>query len=155
MKFHVNSLTSDVKHCPGFFLCIFSSLTCLKKPGFSKVGSSDQRNVPASLSLFLKSEKILALLYVANGPGIGPSVIFDLFRPREQISNRGRACTQALLLYIKIRSCRSPTTGIVFDLSELPSFSEHALTILLSKFLQCRVPSMYTCANLVHICMNV
>jgi hypothetical protein len=31
----------------------------------------------------------------------GPSVIFDLFpRPQAQISNHGRACTQALLLYI-------------------------------------------------------
>jgi len=60
-----------VKHCLDFFLCIFSSLTCLKKPVFIKLdllwwklparlavlGSSDQRKVPASLSLFLKSEK--------------------------------------------------------------------------------------------------
>ncbi len=58
------------KALPGFFLCIFSSVTCLKNPVFSKrdlvwryeqavLGSSDQRKVPASLSLFLKSEKNL------------------------------------------------------------------------------------------------
>jgi hypothetical protein len=32
------------------------------------LGSSDQLKVPASLSLFLKSEKISALLYVGKGP---------------------------------------------------------------------------------------
>ncbi len=43
------------------------------------LGSSDQRKVPASLSLFLKSKKIPALLYIGKGPSTGPSVIFDLF----------------------------------------------------------------------------
>jgi hypothetical protein len=62
-----------------FFVCISSCLTCLKKPVFSKWdllwwkvnsqavlgSSSDQRKkVPFNLSLFLKSEKIPALLYV-------------------------------------------------------------------------------------------
>jgi hypothetical protein len=51
----------------GFFLCIFSSLTCLKKPIF-----------PASLSLFLKSEKITVLLSVGKGPEYRP---FRDFRP--------------------------------------------------------------------------
>jgi hypothetical protein len=46
----------------GFFICIFSSLTCLKKPVFSKWDLLCWK-VPASLSLFLKSEKIPALLY--------------------------------------------------------------------------------------------
>ncbi len=32
------------------------------------LGSSNQRRVPASLSLFLKSEKIRALLYIGKGP---------------------------------------------------------------------------------------
>jgi hypothetical protein len=32
------------------------------------LGISDQWKVPASLSLFLKSEKISALLYVGKGP---------------------------------------------------------------------------------------
>jgi hypothetical protein len=47
--------------------------TCFQQAGSSSVvkgisqavlGSSDQRKVPASLSLFLKSEKIPALLYM-------------------------------------------------------------------------------------------
>jgi hypothetical protein len=58
------------KALSGFFLCILSCHTCLKKPVFSKwdllqwkvsaravLGPSDQPNVPASMSLFLKSEK--------------------------------------------------------------------------------------------------
>jgi hypothetical protein len=85
----------------------------LKKPAFSKrdllqwtvpakLGSSDQLKVLASLSLFLKSEKIPDLLYVGRGPQYRP---FHDFRPvpsayRPQISNHGRDCTQALLLYI-------------------------------------------------------
>jgi hypothetical protein len=36
------------------------------------LGSSDQRKVPASLSLFLKSEKIPALLYIGKGPKYRP-----------------------------------------------------------------------------------
>jgi len=73
------------KALPGFFLCIFSSLTCLKKPVFSKpdllrlegtsqavLGSSDQRKVRAGLSLFLKSEKIQAVLYGGKGPEYRP-----------------------------------------------------------------------------------
>jgi len=43
------------------------------------LGSSNQWKVPASLSLFLKSGKIPAPLYVGKGPEQGPSVIFDLF----------------------------------------------------------------------------
>jgi hypothetical protein len=49
--------------------------TCLQQAGSSAVegtsqvvlGSSDQRMVPASLSLFKKSEEIPALLYVGKG----------------------------------------------------------------------------------------
>jgi hypothetical protein len=55
----------------GFFLCIFSSLTCLKKTVFSKPDLL-QWKVPASLSLFLKSEKIPALLYAGKGPLLRP-----------------------------------------------------------------------------------
>jgi hypothetical protein len=61
----------------GFFLCIFSSLTCLKKPVFSKRD--------------LLRWKVTARLYwdlLPNG------------RYQPQISNHGRACAQALLLYI-------------------------------------------------------
>jgi len=43
------------------------------------LGSFDHQKVPASLSLFLKSEKIPALLYLGKGPSLGPSVIFDVF----------------------------------------------------------------------------
>jgi hypothetical protein len=76
------------KPLPRFFLCIFEFLTCLEKTCFQQagsstvegtnqaaLGSSDQRNVPASLSLFLKHEKIPALFYVGKGLSIGPSVI--------------------------------------------------------------------------------
>jgi hypothetical protein len=50
--------------------------TCFQQAGSSAaegtsqdvLGSSDQRKVPASLSLFLKSEKIPALLYLGKGP---------------------------------------------------------------------------------------
>ncbi len=36
------------------------------------LGSSDQRKVPAGLSLFQKSEKIPALLYIGRGPKYRP-----------------------------------------------------------------------------------
>jgi hypothetical protein len=62
-----NQLIMSRKALPGFFLCIFSSLTCLKKTVFNErdplqckvlaqaiLGSSDQRKVPTSLLLFLK-----------------------------------------------------------------------------------------------------
>ncbi len=104
---------TNCKALPGIFLCISSSLTSLKKPVFSKwdlvqwkqgtsqavVGSSDQRKVPASLSLFLKSEKISALLYVGKGPHYRP---FRDFRPVPLAYRlHERACTQTLLLYVK------------------------------------------------------
>ncbi len=86
------------KALPGFFLCIFSSIACLKKPVFSKAGSSavegasqavldsfDQWKVPASLSLFLKSENIPALLYLRKGPVHRPSAIFNLFPRRTRL----------------------------------------------------------------------
>jgi hypothetical protein len=50
------------------------------------LGSYDQRKVPASISLFLKSEKIPALLYVllyvGKGPEYSPFRDFDLFLRR-------------------------------------------------------------------------
>jgi hypothetical protein len=79
------------------------------------LGSSDQRNVPASLSLYLKSEEIPALLYVSLflkseeipalicvGKGLEYTPFHDFrsvasgYRPGAQISNHGRA--QALLI---------------------------------------------------------
>jgi hypothetical protein len=67
------------------------------------VGSSEQK-IPASLSLFLKSERIPVLLN--EGKGHEYRLFHDFqpvplaYQPRAQISNHGRACTQALLLYI-------------------------------------------------------
>ncbi len=83
--------------------------TCFQQAGSCAVegtrqtvlGSSDQRKVPASLSLFLKSEKIPALLYVGRGPEYRPfrdfRPVHSGYRPRAQISNHRRACTQAHL----------------------------------------------------------
>jgi len=50
--------------------------TCFEQAGSSAVegtsqallGSSDEQKIPVSLSLFLKSEKIRALLYLGKGP---------------------------------------------------------------------------------------
>jgi hypothetical protein len=97
------------KALPGFFLCIFSSLTCLKKPVFSKwdllgwkvparlywdlltsrgtsqvvLGSSDLWKVPASQSLFLKSQKIPALLYIGKGPESRPFSYTNMSQTRK------------------------------------------------------------------------
>jgi hypothetical protein len=49
-----------------------SSLTCLREPVFSKLDLLLWWKVPASLSLFLKSEQIPALLYVGKGPEYKP-----------------------------------------------------------------------------------
>jgi len=87
---------------PRFFRCILSSLACLGKTCFQQagsstvegtsqaaLGSSDQRKVPASLSLFLKREKIPAVFYVGKGPE---------YRPFLDLRSVLEAGTQALLL---------------------------------------------------------
>jgi hypothetical protein len=55
------------------------------------------------LSLFLKSEKLPALLYVGKGPEYRPfralHPVPSAYWPWAQISNHSRACTQALILY--------------------------------------------------------
>ncbi len=74
--------------------------TCFQQAGSSAVegtnqavlGTSDQRKVPASLSLFLKSEKIPALLYVGKGPE---------YRPLPDLRSVSEGGTQVLLLYIQ------------------------------------------------------
>jgi len=74
-----------VKHCLDFSFVFSAPSTSLKKPVFSKRDLL-QWTVPAnlywdlltSLSLFLKSEKIPALLYVGKGPQYRP---FHDFRP--------------------------------------------------------------------------
>jgi hypothetical protein len=74
--------------------------TCFQQAGSSVVEgtsqavleSSDQRKVPASLSLFLKSEKSQLCFMKVKDLSIGPSMIFDLFlrliglRPSFQIT---------------------------------------------------------------------
>jgi hypothetical protein len=67
-------------------------------------GSSDQRKISTSLSLFLKSEKIPALLYVGKGHKYRPFVFFDLFpQPtglwhRSQITEAGPSPIRNLLV---------------------------------------------------------
>ncbi len=81
----------------GFFLCIFSSLTCLKKPVFSKRD--------------LLRCKVTARLYwdlLTNG------------RYQPQISNHGRACAQALLHYVP-GPCPGPESGWQWSTTSLPS----------------------------------
>jgi hypothetical protein len=60
------------------------------------LGSSDQLKVTASLSLFLKSEKIPALLYLGkrpeyNRPFCDFQPVPSAYRPWTQISNHERA----------------------------------------------------------------
>jgi hypothetical protein len=85
------NISITVKHCLDFSFVFFSfpflpEETCFQQAGYCAVegtsqavlGSSDQRKVPTSLSLFLKSEKIPALLYIGKGPEYMP---FRDFRP--------------------------------------------------------------------------
>jgi hypothetical protein len=97
------------KALPGFFLPTSSSLTCRKKPVFSKRD--------------LLRWKVPAMLYWDFWPAEGTSQPVTIskkwknpssalrrkrtwiqalpaYRPRAQISNHGRACTQVLFLYI-------------------------------------------------------
>jgi hypothetical protein len=78
-------VSKSVKHCLDFSYVFSAPLheeTCFQQAGSSAVEgtsqavleSSEQRMVPASLSLFLKSEKLRE-----KDPSTGPSVIFDLF----------------------------------------------------------------------------
>jgi len=92
--------------------------------------SSDQRKIPASLSLFLKSEKIPALLYLGKGLEYRPFCDFRpislAYRPWAQISNHGRAFTQALLLYMNTHTEIIPKswhlpTGFFFCIGALHS----------------------------------
>jgi hypothetical protein len=68
----------------------------------------DLLKVSASLSLYLKSEKIPALLYLGKGLEYRPFCDFrrdpSAYQPQAQISNHRRVCTQALLLHIIAKS---------------------------------------------------
>jgi hypothetical protein len=77
--------TLKCKAPPGFFLCIFRSITCLKKPVFIK-GDLPLWKVPARLDWDLltsgryqpnchyskKWKKFSALLYIGKGPEYRP-----------------------------------------------------------------------------------
>ncbi len=91
------------KALPLFFICIFSSITCLKKPVFSKrdlllqpvegtsqavLGSSDQRKSIAKLSRFLKSEKIPALPYFAKAPEYRPFIYLQAHESKEFMNQK-------------------------------------------------------------------
>jgi hypothetical protein len=78
-------VSKSVKHCLDFSYVFSAPLpeeTCFQQAGSSAVEgtsravleSSDQRMVPASLSLFLKSENL-----PEKDPSTGPSMIFHLF----------------------------------------------------------------------------
>ncbi len=57
----------SVKHCLDFFLCIFSSLTCLKKPVFSKLDLLWRKVPPTRLYWdLLTSGTYLLLTYIHN-----------------------------------------------------------------------------------------
>jgi hypothetical protein len=79
------------KELPGFFLCIFSSLTCLKKPVSTSGIFYGGRYQPAC-HYFLKSDKFSALLYGGKGPDFRPfsyteerpNASFDFRRDRAQ-----------------------------------------------------------------------
>ncbi len=78
--------------------------TSFQQGGSSAVEGTSQSKVLASLSLFLKSEKIPALPYEGKGPQYRSFHDFQrvpsAYWPQVQISKHGRACNQALLLYI-------------------------------------------------------
>jgi hypothetical protein len=91
--------------CPLYFqLPYLPEDTCFQQGGSSAVEGTSQRKVLASLSLFLKSEKIPALPY--GGKGLQYKSFHDFqcvplaYWPWVQISKHGRTCNQALLLYI-------------------------------------------------------
>jgi hypothetical protein len=78
------------------------------------LGSSNQQKVPVSLSVFLKSEKVPALLYLGKGPeywpfhdfrpvGLPPQAQSQIMEgpspiPKELIRNKGTRTVQSFLL---------------------------------------------------------
>jgi hypothetical protein len=97
---------ANAKHCLDFSFVfqapipalrnLFSASGIFRCGGYQAVlGPSDQQKVSASLSLFLKSEKISALLYIEKGPEYMPFRDFrpvpSAYWPWAQISNHRRA----------------------------------------------------------------
>jgi hypothetical protein len=100
------------------------------------VGSFDQRKVPASLSLFLKSEKIPALLYVGKRPSRGPSVIFDLFPWPTGLGHRSQITKGPILsgpsptLKNLFGIVKSGCEGVVMSIIPLSGSDQEGSTIL-------------------------
>ncbi len=72
-------------------------LSAVERTSQAVVGSSDERKVPANLSLFLKSDKIPALLYVGKGPEYSPFRDFDLFRRPIGLGHRSQITERPVL----------------------------------------------------------
>ncbi len=99
-----------------FQLPYLPEATCFQQAGSSVVEgtsqavlvSSDQQKVRASLSLFLKSEKIPTLLYIGKDLSTGPSMIFDLFPRPTGLRHRSQITEGPVLRpfsYTKIPHC--------------------------------------------------
>ncbi len=125
----------SVKHSASIFPLYFQlpylpEETCFRQAGSSAVegtsqdipGSSAHRKVLAGLSLFLKSEKIPALIYEGKGLEYRPFPHFrpvsSAYQPGAQIWNHGR---QALLLYTKFWQ-RASFTRSTHVCEVLPTF---------------------------------
>jgi hypothetical protein len=118
-------------------LCEFLCLKNVKKFNYqtkivSHKGDILQWKIPANLSLFLKSEKILALLYVGGLEFDDFRLVPSAYWPWAQISNHGRACTQALLLYLTSR-CNIPPLGLVKTGRDLTPIEVSVRSFLLLK----------------------
>ncbi len=94
---------------PGFFLCIFSSLTCVKKLVFSKLDLLRWK-VPARLywdlpacHYFKKVKKSQLCFREEKDLSRGPSVIFNLF-PRIVVWSNEIVCQGQTRLIIRVRS---------------------------------------------------
>jgi hypothetical protein len=101
------------KALPGIFLSIFSSLTCLpKKPVFSKWDLLQWKAL-ASLSLFLKSEKIPALLCVGKGPEYRHlPLIFSPFSHPTSLKHRSQITEEPVLRPFSYTKSPSPKCQI-------------------------------------------
>ncbi len=94
-----------VKALPGFFLCIFSAHLPASRNLFSASGFLGGGSYQPPCHYFYKVKKSQLCFYIGKGPEYtGPCVLFWpvplAYSPQGQISNHGRACTRALLLYI-------------------------------------------------------
>ncbi len=92
----LGGLTLICKALRGFFLCIFSSLTCLKKPVFIASKLTTGRYQPACHYFSKKNEKNPSSALCRKRTCVRPC-----YGPQAQISNRGNTEALLLLLYNK------------------------------------------------------